>query len=235
MIIIPAIDLRDGKCVRLTQGQFDQEIIYGDDPVEVAKQWESQGAKFLHLVDLDATLVGTSQNGEVIKKIINVIDIPVQVGGGIRTLESIEDMFEIEVDRVILGTSALTEKEFLIEALEKYREKIVVSIDAKDGLVALKGWTEVSNVKALDFAKELEEMGIKTIIYTDIAKDGMLSGPNFKELQVLKDNLSMDIIASGGISTKENVLKLKKLNVAGAIIGKALYTGDIQLEDLKGV
>lgn len=235
MIIIPAIDLRDGKCVRLTQGQFDQEIIYGDNPVEVAKQWEWQGAKFLHLVDLDAALVGTSQNGEVIKEIVDAIDIPVQVGGGIRTLGNIEDMFEIGVDRVILGTSALTEKEFLIEALEKYQEKIVVSIDAKDGLVALKGWTEVSNVKALDFAKELEEMGIKTIIYTDIAKDGMLLGPNFKELQVLKDNLSLDIIASGGISSTENLLKLKELDVAGAIIGKALYTGDIQLEDLKGV
>ena len=234
-MIIPAIDLKNGKYVRLTQGKFDQEIIYGDHPVEVAKQWESQGAKFLHLVDLDAALFGISQNREVIEKIISSINIPVQIGGGIRNIEAIEKMVQVGADKVILGTSALKEREFLKEALKKYGEQIVVSIDAKDGYVALKGWTEISNVKTLNFAKELEELGVKTIVYTDIAKDGMLSGPNFKELKILKDNLSLDIIASGGISTKENVMKLKELDVAGAIIGKALYTGDIRLEELKGV
>lgn len=234
-MIIPAIDLKNGKYVRLTQGKFDQEIIYGDHPVEVAKQWESQGAKFLHLVDLDAALFGISKNREVIEKIISSINIPVQVGGGIRNMEAIEKMVQAGVDKVILGTSALEEREFLKEALKKYGEQIVVSIDAKGGYVALKGWTEISNVKILNFAKELEELGVKTIVYTDIAKDGMLSGPNFKELKILKENLSFNIIASGGISTKENVMKLKELDVAGAIIGKALYTGDIRLEEFKEV
>ncbi|RBP40275.1 1-(5-phosphoribosyl)-5-[(5-phosphoribosylamino)methylideneamino]imidazole-4-carboxamide isomerase [Garciella nitratireducens] len=235
MIIIPAIDLRNGKCVRLTQGQFDQEIIYEDQPIEVAKQWEAQGAKFLHLVDLDGALIGRSQNSDIIEKIVSSITIPVQVGGGIRKIETVAKMFQVGVNRVILGTSALKKKDFLKEVLEKYEEKILVSIDAKNGYVAWKGWTEVSNVKALEFAKELEDLGVKNIIYTDIAKDGMLLGPNFKEIKILKDNLSIDIIASGGISTKEHLIKLKELDVEGAIIGKALYTGDLKLEEIKEV
>ena len=232
MIIIPAIDLRNGKCVRLTQGKFDKETIYGDNPVEVAKKWVAQGAKHLHLVDLDATLTGRSQNSSVIKDIVDSVNVQVQVGGGIRSIESIENMINIGVDKVIIGTSAITEKNFLIQALKTYADKIIVSIDAKDGFVALKGWTEMSNIKAIDLSGEVQELGVKTIVYTDIAKDGMLSGPNFKELKLLKDLLSMNIIAAGGITSNEDVAKLKKLDIAGAIIGKALYTGDINLSEL---
>lgn len=232
MIIIPAIDLRNGKCVRLTQGQFDKEIIYGDDPVEVAKKWAAQGAKYLHLVDLDAALTGISHNSSVIKDIVNSVNIQVQVGGGNRSIESIENMIKIGVDRVIIGTSAITKRDFLVQALKTYGDKIVVSIDAKDGFVALKGWTEISNIKALDSARELEKIGVNTMVYTDIAKDGMLSGPNFKELKILKNNLTINIIASGGITSNKDVAQLKELDVAGAIIGKALYTGNINLSEL---
>lgn len=232
MIIFPAIDLRGGKCVRLQQGEFDKEDIYGENPVEVAQKWERKGAKFLHLVDLDGALKGTSLNGEVIKDIVKTLRIPVQLGGGIRTIEDIERVLNLGVSRVILGTSAVKINGFVEKALSLYKDKIAVSIDAKKGYVAIDGWTKVSDLKALDFAKDLEKMGLKTLIYTDIAKDGMLSGPNFEELESLKKHVSMDIIASGGVSSKEDVEKIRELNLYGAIIGKALYTGNINLEEL---
>ncbi|QEK11914.1 1-(5-phosphoribosyl)-5-[(5-phosphoribosylamino)methylideneamino]imidazole-4-carboxamide isomerase [Crassaminicella thermophila] len=232
MIVFPAIDIRGGKCVRLTQGKFDQENVYSENPVEIALKWEEKGAKYIHLIDLDGALYGISMNRDIIKKIIKSVNIPVQLGGGIRTIYDIENVLKLGVSRVILGTSAVKEEGLVKEALSRFNEQIAVSIDAKNGYVAIDGWTKVSDIKAIDFAKQLEKMGLKTLIYTDIAKDGMLLGPNFEEIERLKENVGINIIASGGISSKENVMKLKKIGVYGAIIGKALYTGDIELEDL---
>lgn len=232
MIIFPAIDLKNGKCVRLEQGDFNKESIFADDPLVIALKWQEQGAKYLHLVDLDGTLTGKSENLSIIKKIVSTLMIPVQLGGGIRTEEQISKLLDIGVARVIIGTKALSAELFMKDMLEKYKDKVIVSIDAKNGFVATNGWTEVSNIKALDLALRLKEMGLKTLVYTDIAKDGMMVGPNFKELEEINMKTGLQIIASGGVSTPEDVKKLKAMNLYGAIIGKALYIDKIKLEDV---
>lgn len=232
MIIFPAIDIKDGRCVRLTQGDYNQVETFSTDPVETALKWQSQGGKYLHLVDLDGALVGKPVNKDLIKNIVSALTIPVQVGGGIRDLTYAEEMLSVGISRVILGTSALADRNFVKTILQKHGEKVAVSIDAKNGFVAVKGWTEVSDIKAVDFAKELEGYGLQTIIYTDIAKDGMMSGPNFSELQNLQQNVKSNIIASGGITTAADVNKLREMNLYGAIIGKALYTGSIILSEV---
>lgn len=232
MIIFPAIDLKNGKCVRLEQGDFNKESIFADDPLVIALKWQEQGAKYLHLVDLDGTLTGKSENLSIIKKIVSTLIIPVQLGGGIRTEEQITKLLDIGVARIIIGTKALSAELFMKDMLEKYKDKVIVSIDAKNGFVATNGWTEVSNIKALDLALRLKEMGLKTLVYTDIAKDGMMVGPNFKELEEINMKTGLQIIASGGVSTPEDVKKLKAMNLYGAIIGKALYIDKIKLEDV---
>lgn len=229
MILFPAIDIRDGKAVRLIQGDYDKQTTYGN-PVEMAKKWVSYGAEYLHIVDLDGALVGQTENLETVEKILREIDIPVQVGGGIRNIERIESLLSIGVSRVILGSAALKNEQFLDEAVAKFGEKIAVSIDAKNGYVATDGWTKTSDVKAIDFAKKLQKKGVKTIIYTDIAKDGMLQGPNFAELEKMNRETTMDVIASGGVTSIEDLKKLAEFNMYGAIIGKALYTGKINLQ-----
>lgn len=229
MILFPAIDIRDGKCVRLIQGDYGKQQTFGD-PVEMAKKWEEAGAKFLHIVDLDGALVGETKNLSAIQLILDTIHIPIQLGGGIRSLEKVERLMEMGVSRVILGSAALRDEQFLDEALETYGSAIAVSIDAKNGFVATDGWTKTIEVEALAFAKKLEEKGCQTIVYTDIAKDGMLSGPNFSELEKINWETTMDVIASGGVSSLEDLRKLKALNMYGAIIGKAIYTGKINLE-----
>lgn len=232
MILFPAIDILDGKCVRLTQGDYNKEIVYHDEPAEMAKIWESKKAEFIHIVDLDGAKTGKSVNREVIEKIAKSVSIPIQVGGGVRSLETIETHLDSGVNRVIVGTAAIKDKDFLKQAVETFKEKIVVSIDARNGYVATDGWTKDSTVKALDLVKELEEIGVKTIVYTDIAKDGMLEGPNFTELQTINEATSIDVIASGGVTTAEDIKKLKEMNMYGAIIGKALYDGTIEFEQL---
>ncbi|SES81914.1 1-(5-phosphoribosyl)-5-[(5-phosphoribosylamino)methylideneamino] imidazole-4-carboxamide isomerase [Natronincola peptidivorans] len=234
MMIYPAIDIKDGRCVRLTQGKFDEEKIYFNDPQEVAKLWQEKGAEVLHIVDLDGALEGKGKNLSIIQAIVDAVNIPVQVGGGIRSIEAIEQLMAIGVERVILGTKAIEDKEMLKKAIAGFGSRVVVSIDAKDGYVAVDGWTKTSSVAALDFAKELEEMGIKTIIYTDIARDGMLQGPNFKAISQLKQQVGIDIIASGGVATIEDLQLLSHIGVAGAIVGKALYEGKIDLSAVKG-
>lgn len=229
MILFPAIDIRGGKCVRLIQGDYNKEDVYGN-PVEMAEKWESIGAEALHVVDLDGAKEGVSQNLDVIKEIVETTNVPIQVGGGIRSIQAIEKLVEIGVSRIILGTAALENPEFLKEAVETFKEKIAVSIDAKNGYVATEGWTKTSERQAADFAKELEALGVKTIIYTDIAKDGMLAGPNFKELQHINEHVNINVIASGGVTTIDDVRQLKALQLYGAIVGKALYTGDFSLE-----
>jgi phosphoribosylformimino-5-aminoimidazole carboxamide ribotide isomerase len=231
MFIFPAIDLKDGRCVRLYQGQFQQETVVNENPFEQALVFEKLGAPFLHLVDLDGAVEGKPTNLPIIETIARNLRIPVQVGGGIRSMETIEALLEAGAARVIIGTAALLNPAFLQEALQKYGEKIVVGIDAKDGYVATRGWLDVSDVHYLTLAKEMEQLGVKTIIFTDISKDGTLSGPNFEQLQALQEAVSINIVASGGVSTLEDIKRLHEMNVYGVITGKALYEGKFALEE----
>lgn len=232
MILFPAIDIRDGKCVRLIQGDYDQEIIYNDSPTAMAKEWEQQGATYIHVVDLDGAKTGNSSNKEAIRAIAGSVSVPVQVGGGIRTMEIVDTHIASGVSRVIIGTAAIQDQQFLKEAVEKYGDKIAVSIDARNGFVATDGWTELSDVKAVDLLQQLVEIGVKTVVYTDILKDGMLQGPNLVELEMMNNASSIDIIASGGVSTEQDIATLRELNMYGAIIGKALYEGKLSLVKL---
>jgi len=235
LLIIPAIDLRNGKCVRLLQGKADAETVFSDDPVSIALKWESKGAKFLHLVDLDGAFTGEQKNLDVIKRIADAVKIPIEMGGGIRDQKAVENVFQAGVDRAILGTSALKNPDFTKDMCDLYGEKIAVGIDAKDGKVAIKGWTEVERKTAVHFAVEMMKAGVKTIIYTDISRDGMLTGPNIEATKNLAIAVpGVNIIASGGMSSLNDVRKLKEIEpygVTGVIIGKALYTGDILLEE----
>lgn len=233
MILFPAIDIRNGKCVRLVQGDYDQEIIYGDSPTEMALLWEKQGAEFIHIVDLDGAKTGDSPNQRAIGAIAEAVSVPIQVGGGIRSIDMIEKHIASGVDRVIIGTAAITNRPFLEEAVKKYGDKIAVSIDARNGFVATDGWTETTDTKALDLLAELEKIGVKTVVYTDIFKDGMMQGPNFEELQTVHEASPIDVIASGGVTTEEDIKQLENMNLYGAIIGKALYEGSISLEKLR--
>ncbi|MFC2947869.1 1-(5-phosphoribosyl)-5-[(5-phosphoribosylamino)methylideneamino]imidazole-4-carboxamide isomerase [Virgibacillus sediminis] len=234
MILFPAVDIKNGKCVRLTQGDYNKEKIYSDSPPETALKWQEKGAESLHIVDLDGAKSGESTNKGSIKTIAKKTRIPIQVGGGIRSLGLIDEYIEAGISRVIIGTAAINDKDFLGKAVNKYGEKIAVSIDARNGYVATDGWTETSSVKALDLVKELEALGVQTIVYTDILKDGMLQGPNFNELQAINEASAMNVIASGGITTKEDIEKLRDLKLYGAIIGKALYDGTLAFEQIAG-
>ena len=205
MIIFPAIDIRNGKCVRLIQGDYDREIIYGDAPTEMAKLWAQQEAEWLHIVDLDGARVGQGANQQAIEAIVQAVNIPVQVGGGIRSMDVIEQYIENGVERVIIGTAAITNRKLVEEAVARYGAKIAVSIDAKNGFVATDGWTETTKTSALTMLKELAEIGVQTFVYTDIAKDGMMQGPNFEELKAASIATNVDIIASGGVSTVQDV------------------------------
>lgn len=231
MRIFPAIDIKDGKCVRLSQGRFDNVLIYSDTPMNIAKLWEAQGASFIHIVDLDGALVGYSVNDEVIKKIVSEVNIPVQVGGGIRTIKDIEHKLSLGVDRVIIGTKAVSDPAFIKEALQSFgADRIVIGIDAKDGLVAIEGWETISNYNAVSLALEMKKLGVKTIVYTDISKDGMLQGPNITHTHEMAKATGVNIIASGGISSLKDLELLQEVNIYGAIIGKALYENKINLE-----
>lgn len=231
MRLYPAIDIINGQAVRLVQGDYDKETVYDTDPVRVAKKWEAAGASFIHVVDLDGALDGTWKNREVISKIVEGVNIPVQTGGGIRTIDDIKQRLDVGLNRVILGTVAIKQPEIVAEAVAKFgADKIVVGIDAKKGMVAIHGWEEVSNVSALELCLKTKEMGVKTIVYTDISKDGMMQGPNITETAKLVTETGMDIIASGGVSCYKDLQNVKDINAEGVIIGKALYTEAIDLE-----
>ena len=232
MRIYPAIDIKDGNCVRLLQGRFSDVTVYGNDPAEVAKRWEAEGGEYIHVVDLDGALKGRGVNSEVIKKICSTVNVPVQTGGGIRTMEDVEYMLQCGIERVIIGTSAVRDKEFVKRAVEKYGKKIVIGIDAKDSMVAIEGWEEVSTFKAVDFAKEMENIGVSTIVYTDIATDGTLKGPNLEAMKEMVENTSLDVIASGGVGNADHIKALVPTGVEGAIVGRALYTGDVDLKEI---
>lgn len=229
MILFPAIDIRNGRCVRLVQGDYDKEDFYGD-PVYMAKRWEDAGAQYLHIVDLDGALEGASKNLSVIARIADTVKLPIQVGGGIRSMIQVEKLLDIGIERVILGSAAVYNESFLNSVLEKYGSTVAVSIDAMNGLVATDGWTKITSIKALDYARNLEGKGLKTIVYTDIEKDGMLSGPNFAEIDIMNQQTNMQVIAAGGVTSLEDIRKLQRLNIYGAIIGKALYTGEIDFQ-----
>lgn len=232
MLIYPAIDLKDQSCVRLEQGDYDKMTVYEKDPVKVAKRWENIGAEILHLVDLDGARNGIRINQEVVKEIVENINIPVQLGGGIRDQEGVDLLLNLGVSQVIIGTAALKNPDWIKKMIENYGKRIIVSIDAINGFMATDGWEEVSKVKAIDYIKELKSYGLNRIVYTDIAKDGMLSGPNFEMYEELAKKTSIEVIASGGVTTLEDVKRLKSMNMYGAIIGKALYDGKLDLGEV---
>lgn len=223
MILFPAIDIKDNKCVRLTQGKFDKVNVYSDDPVEMAKKWEAMGAEYLHVVDLDGAKNEGKDNIRSIEMIAKSIKIPMQTGGGIRREERIKNMLDAGVDRVIVGTMAIENKDLLTDLSKVYKEKLAVSIDALNGKVAINGWQKVGNVDSVEICVFLESIGIKTLVYTDISKDGMLGGPNLDIYKELLEKTNLDIIASGGVTSLDDIKKLKEMNMYGAIIGKALY------------
>ena len=231
MKIFPAIDLYGGKAVRLFKGDYNQMTVYSDNPVEIAEDFYRQGAKYMHLVDLEGAKTGGTPNLETVKKLVSATDAFVEVGGGIRSLEVIDKYVSAGVNRVILGTAAVTNREFLESAVKAYGDKIAVGVDIKDGFVAIKGWTEKSEFTGLEFCKDMQNLGVNTVICTDISKDGAMQGTNHVLYKTLSTELKMQIVASGGVSSIDDVKKLKELDIYGAIIGKAYYTGAISIEE----
>jgi phosphoribosylformimino-5-aminoimidazole carboxamide ribotide isomerase len=234
MLIIPAIDLKEGKCVRLEQGLMDKATVYSDDPATTAKHWEAQGAELLHVVDLDGAFAGVPKNLNAIKAIRVAVRMPIEVGGGIRDMATIRALVSIGIDRIILGTAAIENPAFVQEACGEFPGRIIVGIDARDGLVAIKGWAEVTKVKAIDLARQMQDRGVIAIIYTDIRRDGMLSGPNVEATKALAEALHIPVIASGGVHTMkdiENLLAVRFSGVSGVITGKAIYSGSLNLKE----
>ncbi|NLN98090.1 MAG: 1-(5-phosphoribosyl)-5-[(5-phosphoribosylamino)methylideneamino]imidazole-4-carboxamide isomerase [Eubacteriaceae bacterium] len=230
MIILPAIDIKNQKCVRLSQGKKDQETIYFDDPVAVAKDLEEKGAEYLHIIDLDGAFDGLPVNLKLISDMVQSVNIPVQVGGGIRNMETADAYIDIGVGRIIIGTQAVENTPFIEQLIHRYDEQICVSLDANHGMVAVKGWVETSAVEALALATKLERLGLSTLVYTDISKDGMLTGPNFQMLDLLNRSLNMNIIAAGGVATEAHLDQLEDMGIYGAITGKAIYEGTLDLK-----
>ncbi len=231
MKIFPAIDLYDKKAVRLFKGDYAQMTVYSENPIEVARDFESKGAKFIHMVDLEGAKNGTTPNLDIVKDIAENTSLFVEIGGGIRSMETVKKYLDNGVGRVILGTSAVTDEAFLLEAVSAYGEKIAVGADVKDGYIAIKGWVEKSQYSLEEFLSKMEKIGVKTIICTDISKDGAMNGTNLELYKMLNEKYSLDIIASGGVSAIDDIYALKKMNMYGAIIGKAYYTGAIDLKE----
>ena len=238
MVILPAIDLKDGKCVRLRQGRADDVTVYGDDPAQQARDWAEQGGRELHVVDLDGAFAGEPRHSEVIRRIIKAFGGIVEVGGGIRTPEALAAVIDAGATRAIIGSAALEDPEFLSSAVEMYGDRIAVGIDARDGFVQTKGWVETTKAKATELAKAVESIGVATIIYTDTATDGMLGGPNLTQMASICDAApKCAITASGGVSSPydvQNLLSLGRANLRAAIVGKALYDGRTTLKELYG-
>ncbi|KXS60962.1 1-(5-phosphoribosyl)-5-[(5-phosphoribosylamino)methylideneamino]imidazole-4-carboxamide isomerase [Listeria monocytogenes] len=232
MQIFPAIDLKNGQCVRLFQGDFSKKTVVNEDPIAQAKAFATDGATYLHIVDLDGALEGRPINLEIIQKMKKAAKIPVQVGGGIRSMVQVDYYLESGIDRVIIGSAALTDPDFLRAAVQKYGTKIAAGIDAKNGFVATRGWLDVSQVSYLDLAKQMEKVGVETIIYTDISRDGTLTGPNLEQMANLKEHVKVNLIASGGVSSRADLEALAKLGLYGAIAGKALYNRQISMSDI---
>lgn len=234
MTIYPAIDLKGGRVVRLHQGRADAETVYGNDPASAARDWVGQGAQWLHFVDLDGAFTGEPRNWDCVRAILGAVRIPVQLGGGLRTRQQISDALGMGVSRCVVGTKAC-EPAFVKTLVAEFGERVAVGIDARDGFVAVKGWVEKTSLAAVEFAQQISELGVRTIIFTDIATDGTLTGPNYKAVSAVCGAVKCNIIASGGVSTSDDVRclrELKRPNLAGVIIGKALYDGRVQLKDV---
>ncbi len=229
MFIYPAIDLLGGQCVRLRQGDYSRETVFSTDPTAVAKEWVRQGAERLHLVDLDGAKAGKPVNGEVIRRIVSAVDVPCQLGGGIRNESDLETVFGWGVRWAVLGTRALQEPGWVCRMADRHPARIVLGVDARDGYVATEGWLCTSTTKATDLAKQVEQSPLAAVVYTDIAKDGMMSGPNFEQLVEMRDAVRLPVIASGGVSAHEHVAKLVSLKLFGCIVGRALYEGAVDL------
>ena len=234
MLIFPAIDIRGGKCVRLFKGDFSQETVFSDKPEGMAVKWQSQGGKFLHLVDLDGAVARKPQNLDVVQRIIDSVDIPVELGGGIRTMENIDEALSLGVQRVILGSVAVQNPQLVKDACRKYGERIVVGIDAKDGIVAVDGWGISGNIEVGKLARQMADVGVKTIIYTDISRDGTLSGVNVEATAKLARESGVKVVASGGVKSLADIralLPYEKDGIEGVIVGKSIYTGSLRLQE----
>ena len=232
MEIIPAIDLKGGRCVRLFQGDFNQETVFSDDPLAIALSWQEQGGRRLHVVDLDGAAQGKPIHLDMISRIVRGLDIPVQVGGGIRDTAAADAWLEAGVDRVVIGTAAVRDPDMVVEVCMKHgRQRVVVSVDARDGLVALEGWRETSTVPVLELAHSMAEVGVVRLLYTDIARDGALAGPDFEGNTLLAEESGLAVLASGGVASIEHILKLEPTGVEGVIVGRALYTGAFSLSE----
>ncbi len=232
MQIYPAVDIENGRCVRLKRGVFSEMNIYSDSPAGTAKEWESQGATYLHLVDLDGARQGFRVNEDAIRSVVQAVNIPVEMGGGVRSLRDVEDALNMGVSRVIIGTQALETPELMREAVQAFgAEKIAAGIDAVNGCVAVRGWESVSEITAAQLACRMAQMGVQTVIYTDISRDGMLSGPNTEAAKALADLTGMEVVASGGVSSMDDLRILSEAGIRGVIIGKALYEGKISLPE----
>jgi len=232
MQIIPAIDIKNGKCVRLFQGDYDKETIYSSNPIEMALNWKNQGAKIIHIVDLDGAKSGKSKITKIVQKIINDVRIPVEIGGGIRNLITMKRLFNIGVTRIILGTVALEKINLLKKLIDLYGDKVIVSVDVNNGMLMKKGWLEVSNFSLIPIIKQIEKVGVKTVIFTDITRDGTLTEPNYKNITLIRKNTKMKLIIAGGISSINQIKKLQRIKVDGVIIGKALYEEKINLKEV---
>jgi phosphoribosylformimino-5-aminoimidazole carboxamide ribotide isomerase len=234
MIIIPAVDIKDGRCVRLLQGRKDAETVFSDDPAAMAAKWAVDGAQLIHVIDLDGAFEKAPRNFQSIKKILGSVAVPIQVGGGIRDEKTIKMYLDEGVDRVILGTEAIRNPQLVARACKAFPGRIVVGIDAREGLVAIEGWTQTTPTKAVDLAKQFEDSGVAAINFTDIHRDGMQTGPNIVETRRLAESVSIPVVASGGVSSMadiKNLLPLRKVGVVGVITGKALYTGTLNLKE----
>lgn len=235
MIIYPAIDLKDGQCVRLVQGRAENKTIYSDSPADVAKNFQEQGAGWLHIVDLDGAFSGAPRNTAVIKAIAANINIPFQVGGGLRRREDVETILNTGARRVIIGSRAVSSPDFVKDLIRNFGpERIVLGLDARDGMVAVEGWVQTSQLSALDFGKQMKDLGVKRAVFTDVSRDGLLQGPNLASIEAMARNTGLEIIASGGVSSREDIRSLKRienLGISGAIIGKAIYEGKITLAE----
>ncbi len=231
MKLYPAIDIMDGKCVRLIKGEEHRKTIYSNDPIAVAKNFEEMGAKHLHVVDLDGAFRGYKQNESVIEAIAKSVNIPVQVGGGIRKIDDVNRLFDLGVSRVVLGTVMIEDPSMFELAVMQYGHKIVAGIDCKDGIVVIKGWVEKSGISALELAERVKKIGVSRVVYTDVAKDGMMQGPNMSGVKKMQKESGLKVIASGGVSCLDDLIKLNEAGVYGAIIGKAFYEGTVDIKE----
>jgi len=233
MLVIPAIDISEGKAVRLRQGDMAQKTVYGE-PVDFAVRWQQAGSRLIHVVDLDGAMAGRPANLAAVRRIVEAVDVPVELGGGLRTVDDVGRVLELGVRYAVIGTAALRGEQVVAECVRRFEERVIVGIDARDGKVAVQGWTEGSRVEAVQLARRVQALGVRRIIFTDIATDGMLQGPNLAALRQMAESLTMEVVASGGVTTIEDLLRLRELEslgVIGAIVGRALYEGNIDLAE----